>query len=91
MQSGKAASRVWKLDFDVGKTWENPTMGWISSGDSVQAVNLYFGTKEEAVAFAQRQGYHFWVDEPASQHFRKKVYADNYKYVPGKLRMCHTK
>ncbi|KAJ3393058.1 hypothetical protein HDU92_008002 [Lobulomyces angularis] len=91
MQSGRAGTKFWKLDFDVEDKWENPLMGWTSSSDANQALQLKFRTKEEAMLFAERNGYTYWVDEPKVGHFRKKVYADNYLYVPGKLRLQHTK
>lgn len=36
-------------------------------------------------------GWNYYVQEPKESKFRKKVYADNYKYSPGKLRMVKTK
>lgn len=31
--------------------WENPLMGWASSGDYMQGTQMAFPTKEEAIAF----------------------------------------
>ncbi|KAJ3091618.1 hypothetical protein HK102_014048 [Quaeritorhiza haematococci] len=77
-QSGK--NKVyWKIDFDVLDKWENPLMGWTSSGDTVQALTIKFKTKEDAILFAERQGYDYWVEEPKASKFTIKSYADNYK------------
>jgi len=66
-------------------------MGWASSADTQQALTMKFASKEDAIHFAERQGWNYYVQEPKETKFRKKVYADNYKYSPGKLRMVKTK
>ena len=91
MQSGTNETEQWKIDFDSKDRWENPLMGWSSSGDPVQAVRIKFNTKEAAIAFAERQGYDYWVQEPNEGRFQVKSYSDNFKYVPGKLRIAKTK
>ncbi|KAJ3300085.1 hypothetical protein HK104_004807 [Borealophlyctis nickersoniae] len=91
MQSGTAGSKEWKIDFDVQERWENKLMGWASSADAMQGVNIRFKTKEDAILFAERQGYDYWVEEPKREKERIKTYADNFKYVPGKLRLVKTK
>ncbi|KAK5673006.1 ndufs4 NADH dehydrogenase Fe-S protein subunit [Batrachochytrium dendrobatidis] len=77
-QSGTAGTHYWKLDFDTKARWENPLMGWSSSADPVQALMIKFDTKEDAIGFAKRQGYDYWVEEPKSSHSRVKVYAENF-------------
>lgn len=58
-QSGNWSSRQWRLDWDVlprGHRWENPLMGWQSSGDFMQGSHIFFKTKEDAIHFAEKQG-----------------------------------
>jgi len=93
-QQGTQDARLWKIDFDIlegSARWENPLMGWASSADTQQALTMKFASKEDAIRFAERQGWNYYVQEPKETKFRKKVYADNYKYSPGKLRMVKTK
>lgn len=66
-------------------------MGWSSSADTVQALQIKFNTKEEAVKFAERQGYSYWVEDPRPEKITPKLYADNFKYSAGPLRYHHTK
>jgi NADH dehydrogenase (ubiquinone) Fe-S protein 4 len=77
------------------------------SGDAVQAMRLRFHHREEAIQFAEKQGnfslyicsrliaeYVGWdyiVQEDQQPVFKGKSYSDNYKYVPGKLRIAKTK
>lgn len=58
-QSGNWNGRHWRMDWDVlprGHRWENPLMGWQSSGDFMQGTHLNFKTKEDAIHFAEKQG-----------------------------------
>ncbi|KAI1854976.1 hypothetical protein JX265_012331 [Neoarthrinium moseri] len=88
-QSGNWGSHHWRMDWDVlakGHRWENPLMGWQSSGDIMQGTHLNFKSKEDAIAFAQKQGYEFFVQEPNTRAFTPKAYANNFMYSPGKLK-----
>ncbi|KXS11399.1 hypothetical protein M427DRAFT_102452, partial [Gonapodya prolifera JEL478] len=91
MQSGLSGVGFWQIDFDVLDKWENPVMGWTSSADPVQALQLKFAEKEDAIAFAEKQGWEYWIEEPKKTRFRKKAYGDNFTHVPGKLRLYKTK
>jgi ETC complex I subunit conserved region len=57
-----------------------PLMGWTSSGDTRQQVTLKFDTKEEAIAYAQREGYAYVVEEPKPKRLQTRAYSDNFKY-----------
>ncbi|KAI8612169.1 ETC complex I subunit conserved region-domain-containing protein [Chytriomyces sp. MP71] len=90
-QNGSARANHWRIDFDAMDRWENSLMGWASSADPVQALSVKFLTKEDAVLFAERQGYDYWVDLPKEGNFVVKSYSQNFKYSPKKLRYLHTK
>ncbi|KAI8899678.1 ETC complex I subunit conserved region-domain-containing protein [Globomyces pollinis-pini] len=91
MQSGLAGMKNWKIDFDVQQRWGNELMGWSSSADALQALRVQFNTKEDAIAFAQKQGYNYVVEEPKETKFKVRSYAANFKYNPKKLTWHHTK
>ena len=57
MQSGKGKADVWLLEYEpeLPQTAE-PLMGWTSSADMKQQLRLAFETKEQAVAYAERNG-----------------------------------
>lgn len=42
--------------FDRDQKWQSPLMGWTASQDAVSSLVLNFPSKEEAVAFAERNG-----------------------------------
>ncbi|MFZ0403442.1 MAG: ETC complex I subunit [Pseudolabrys sp.] len=81
MQSGLANTKAWVLDFEpeVPRRVE-PLMGWTSSGDMRQQLRLYFGSKEEAIAYCERHGIAFQVFETTPSKRRAISYADNFSF-----------
>ena len=81
MQSGRGRTKLWRLEFDQAKAREiEPLMGWTSSGDTRQQVKLWFDSKEEAIAYATREGLAYRVEEPSEEKRRTMSYADNFKF-----------
>ncbi|EIW69331.1 hypothetical protein TREMEDRAFT_73821 [Tremella mesenterica DSM 1558] len=94
MQSAKGKTKRWIVDWDVlqgSGRWENPLMGWASSADYMQGTTMAFRTKEDAMAFAEKQGWDYYIQEPKEAKIPPKNYANNYVHIPGKLRIHHTK
>ncbi|GAA5862659.1 hypothetical protein JCM1840_002627 [Sporobolomyces johnsonii] len=92
--SAKATAHHWRVDWDIlqgAGRWENPLMGWASSADYMQGTHVKFNSKADAIAFCEKQGWEFYVQEPNVQKFKPKTYANNYGYRPDTLRICHTK
>ena len=82
------------MDWDIlqrGHGWENPLMGWQSSADGMQGTHLKFNTKEDAIAFANKQGYEYFVQEPNERRFTPKAYANNFLHEHKKLKHIKTK
>ncbi|KAG6042277.1 NADH:ubiquinone oxidoreductase 21kD subunit [Claviceps citrina] len=93
-QSGDFRTERWRMDWDIlakGHRWENPLMGWQSSGDFMQGTHVNFKSKEDAIHFAEKQGYEYFVQEPNSRKFTPKAYANNFLYSPKKLKHIRTK
>jgi hypothetical protein len=54
MQSGKAATKKWRLEFVLASAPRpDALMGWISGADTNGQVRMSFDTKKEAIAFAR--------------------------------------
>ena len=80
-QSGFARTKLWRLVFDQSGPREiEPLMGWTSSGDTRQQLNLAFDSKEEAIAYATRNGIAYRVEEPLEPKRRTISYSDNFKF-----------
>jgi hypothetical protein len=81
MQSGEARTKEWILEFDPAEPRSiDPLMGWTSSGDMRNQIRLEFDTKEEAIAYATREGLAYVVADPKPRKPIRKSYADNFKF-----------
>ena len=81
MQSGWAATEEWVLEFEpAAPRRPDPLMGWIGSADTQAQVILRFATREEAVAYAERQGLVYDLELPQTRQFKPKAYADNFRF-----------
>ena len=81
MQSGTGKTKEWVLDYEPEQPREiEPLMGWTSSRDMKGQVRLSFDTKEEAIAYAEREGIAYQLIDPSPRKMIRKSYADNFKY-----------
>ncbi len=81
MQSGWANKHEWVLEFmPSAPRRADPLMGWIGSEDTQKQVRLTFATRDEAVAYAERNGVQAEIELPQVRRVRPKAYADNFKY-----------
>ena len=65
MSSGQANAQRWVLEFEPERPKAiEPLMGYTSSDDMRSQVRLEFDTKEEAIAYAERNGIPYQVSEP---------------------------
>ena len=81
MQSGRANTHQWVLEFEPAEAKRrDPLMGWTSSGDTRQQLSLRFETREEAIAYAERNGIACTVQAPHARTIRPKNYADNFAW-----------
>jgi len=79
-QSGMGKTRMWRLEFlpESALTIE-PLMGWTSSSDVKSQIRLNFDTREEAVAYAERNGIPYRIEEPHELKRRVVSYSDNFR------------
>jgi ETC complex I subunit conserved region len=79
MQSGTAKTKEWVLDYEPEQPpTVDPLMGWTSSGDMKQQLRLFFDSKEEAIAYCEREGIAYQVfDSPPIERVRMS-YSDNF-------------
>ncbi len=81
MQSGVARTKEWVLEYEPEVPREiDPLMGWTSSRDMKQQIRLQFDSKDDAIAYAQRNGLAYKVLEPQSRASVRKSYADNFRF-----------
>jgi len=81
MQSGTGKTKLWLMEFDPEtRRSVEPLMGWTSSSETRQQVKLWFDSKEEAIAYAERGGIAYRLLEPPADAPTKALsYSDNFK------------
>ena len=81
MQSGRANLDRWILEYDSDTAQQvDSLMGWVGGGNTKRQVRMKFESKEEAVAFAEREGLNYQVTEPKQRRILIKNYANNFTY-----------
>ena len=83
MQSGLANTSEWVLEYELETPRRpEPLMGWVAAGDTLNQVRMKFITKEAAIAFAEREGLDYTVNETHIRKVKPQSYIDNFKYQP---------
>jgi ETC complex I subunit conserved region. len=81
MQSGKAKTHLWVLEFDQEAPRRiDPILGYTSSSDMRQQVRLTFESQEQAEAYAKREGIEYRVIPPKDVARQIVSYTDNFRY-----------
>jgi hypothetical protein len=81
MQSGQAKTGLWVLEYEPEKPRKiDPLMGYTTSADMKSQIRLSFDTKEEAVAYAERNAIPYRIEEPKEPKRRQISYSDNFRY-----------
>lgn len=81
MQSGKAKTHLWVLEFDQENPRRiDPILGYTSSADTRQQLRLTFESQEEAEAYARREGIDYRVIAPKEVARQIVSYTDNFRF-----------
>lgn len=79
-QSGRANAGLWILEFERQEGQRpDPLTGWNGSGDTNTQVRITFGTREEAIAYAERRGLAYHVVPAPPVKLKLQAYADNFR------------
>ena len=80
MQSGKARTDAWVLEFESSRRKRpDPLTGWSGGADSQAQVRLNFPTLEAAKAYAEREGVAYHVVPSTPVKLKLQSYADNFR------------
>ncbi|MDZ3831437.1 MAG: ETC complex I subunit [Sphingopyxis sp.] len=80
MQSGRAGTQRWILEFAPTEARQaDPLMGWAGSGDTQRQLRLGFASRDEAIAYAARNGIEAEVIATPERKLKIQAYADNFR------------
>jgi len=78
MQSGRAKTRKWILEYERQPAGNDFLMGWITNNNTLEQIQLKFDTLDQAVKYAQNNSISYEVSEPKKTKIIIKSYADNF-------------
>jgi hypothetical protein len=82
-QSALGKTREWILEYEPATPRQPESlMGWTSSADTLNQIRVRFPTREQAVAYAERNGLEYNVQDTEVRHIRPKSYIDRFR--PGR-------
>jgi len=80
MQSGRAGTGRWMLEYAPAEARKaDPLMGWAGSGDTRRQLRLGFASREEAVAYAEKNGIEVEIMPTPVRTLKIQAYADNFR------------
>jgi len=80
MQSGKARSSEWVLEFESARRKRpDPLTGWSGGADPQEQVRLTFPTVDAAKAYAERNDIAYHLVPPSEPKLKLQAYADNFR------------
>lgn len=80
MQSGTNATQKWRMEWDAWERWENPLMGWTSTGDPLSNTIVEFSDLEDAIAYCEKNRWNYEIEHPQKLRRLKKSYGANYSW-----------
>jgi hypothetical protein len=78
MQSGKARTKFWILEFNKSNSNKDFVMGWTSSSNTDEQIKLKFETQEQAITYAKENNIQFDLTTNKKNKLIIKAYADNF-------------
>ena len=81
MQSGKARSEKWLLEFlQKAPYFIDPIIGWSGASDMFGTeLKLYFSTKEQAINYVKKNNISYFLHTPEQEKICIKHYVNNFK------------
>jgi hypothetical protein len=80
MQSGRAGTQRWMLEFAPAEARKaDPLMGWAGSGDTRRQLRLGFASRDEALAYAEKNGIEVEITATPVRTLKIQAYADNFR------------
>ena len=79
MQSGQGNTKKWLAEYisDIEQV-KDTLMGWNSSLDTKSQIKVFFDTKEQAIKWAKKNNYQYFVDDSKKRKIKPKSYASNF-------------
>ena len=79
MQSGHRNTKKWLAEYiSDSEQIKDTLMGWNSSLDTKSQIKVFFNTKQQAIEWAQKNNYQYFVEDSKKRKIKPKSYASNF-------------
>ena len=79
MQSGIKKTKKWLAEYvSEADNIKDSLMGWNSSHDTQSQIKIFFDTKKQAINWAKKNNYQFFVQDSKIKKIKPKSYASNF-------------
>ena len=79
MQSGQRNTKKWLAEYiSDSEQVKDTLMGWNSSLDTKSQIKVFFNTKEQAIKWAKKNNYQYFVEDPKKRKIKPKNYSSNF-------------
>ncbi len=80
MQSGRGKAKLWQMEPELESARvPEPLMGWTSSEDTLNQIRLRFDSADDALQYAEKQGWEYTVDAEQERRIVPRNYTDNFR------------
>lgn len=81
MQSGKAKTRLWLLEFLFPPIFfKDEITGWTGSTNTLTQAKLQFKTAQEAIQYAEHHKIELFIESPKQPVLTPRAYSDNFRF-----------
>ena len=80
MQSGKKNAKKWLMTLveESNSRSISAPLSWVASDDTNTQLQFNFSTKEQAIEYAESQGFEYEIRDSFDQVIKPKSYANNF-------------
>ena len=79
MQSGHRNTKKWLAEYiSDSEQVKDTLMGWNSSLDTKSQIKVFFNTKEQAIEWAKKNNYQYFLEDSKKIKIKPKNYASNF-------------
>ena len=79
MQSGHRNTKKWLAEYiSDSEQVKDTLMGWNSSLDTKSQIKVFFNTKEQAIKWAKKNNYQYFVEDSKKRKIKPKSYSSNF-------------
>ncbi|KAI6190536.1 NADH dehydrogenase [ubiquinone] iron-sulfur protein 4, mitochondrial [Aphelenchoides bicaudatus] len=81
-QAGWNNTNLWKIELDQQQRWENPLIGYSSTGDPLSNISMQldFPSQQDAIDFCEKNKWPYTLERSHEREIKPKAYGSNFHW-----------